>query len=171
MTLLLAIWHRMPDAPAQWGQAVSDPSRIPRRSVAGMLGASAGVRTTRSAAASWLLFDSARIAYTVAPRRTLRGRNWLPLADALLRTAVFDERPHRRPGVHLHARPDSWHGFQGTVFSHAMEITWHRPFFCPSYWLFARRLGRKRRDSLCTPVLSRSACLPMVWLLLVDGTA
>jgi hypothetical protein len=52
--------HRMPDAPAQWGQAVSDASRMPRRSVAGVLGASAGVLTTRSGAASWLLFDSGR---------------------------------------------------------------------------------------------------------------
>ena len=26
---------------------------------------------------------------------------WHPLPDALVRTAVFDERPHRRPGVHL----------------------------------------------------------------------
>ena len=77
VTLLLAIchrMHRMTDAPAQWGQAVSDASRMPRRSVAGVLGASAGVLTTRSGAAGWLLFDAARIACTVAPSRTFRGR-------------------------------------------------------------------------------------------------
>jgi hypothetical protein len=34
----------LPDAPAQWGQAVSDASRMPRRSVAGVLGATAGVQ-------------------------------------------------------------------------------------------------------------------------------
>ena len=42
VTLLLAIWHWMPDAPAQRGQAVADASRMPRRSVAGVVGASAG---------------------------------------------------------------------------------------------------------------------------------
>ena len=74
VTLLLAIWRITPDAPAKWGQAVSDASRMPKRLVAGVLGASAGVLTTRSGAASWLRFDSARIACTVAPRRTLRGQ-------------------------------------------------------------------------------------------------
>src|SRR6266481_4901689 len=34
----------MTDAPAQWGQAVCDASRMPRRSVAGVLGASAGMQ-------------------------------------------------------------------------------------------------------------------------------
>jgi hypothetical protein len=64
----------MTDAPAKWGQAVSDARRMPSLSVAGVLGASAGVLTIRSGAVRWLLFDSARIAYTVAPRRTFRGR-------------------------------------------------------------------------------------------------
>jgi len=41
VTLLLAIRHRMTDAPAKWRQAVSDASRKSRRSVAGVLGASA----------------------------------------------------------------------------------------------------------------------------------
>ena len=50
VTLLLAICHRMTDALAQWGQAVSDAGRMPRRPVAGVLGASAGVLTTRSGA-------------------------------------------------------------------------------------------------------------------------
>ncbi len=49
---------------------MSDASRMPRRSVAGVLGSSAGVLTTRSGAARWLLFDSARTAYTVAPNLT-----------------------------------------------------------------------------------------------------
>ena len=60
----------MTDAPAKWGQAVSDASRMPRRSVTGVPGASAGVLATRSGAAGWLLFDSARIANTVAPNLT-----------------------------------------------------------------------------------------------------
>ena len=76
VTLLLAICQRLTDAPAQWGLAVSEARRMPRRSVAGVLGASAGVLTTRSGAASWLPFESARIAYTVALRRNFRGRIW-----------------------------------------------------------------------------------------------
>src|ERR1700676_5201426 len=43
----VGIWRRSPDARLKWGQAVSDASRMPRRSVAGLLGASAGASYLR----------------------------------------------------------------------------------------------------------------------------
>src|ERR1700688_3405736 len=43
----VGIWRRSPDARVQWGQAVSDASRMPRRSVAGLLGASASASYLR----------------------------------------------------------------------------------------------------------------------------
>src|SRR5260221_12610979 len=109
------------------------------------------------------------------------------MSDALLRTAVFDERPHRRPGVYqapdtrpetiawrpdtedddtggrARARPSPWPGFQGTVFPHAMEITWHRPFFV-CHIGFLRAGWAERGVTLCAlQCFARSACLPMVW--------
>ena len=51
-TVIRQLWQRLPNAPAQWGQAVADASRMPRRSVAGVLGAPAGASYLRDKIAS-----------------------------------------------------------------------------------------------------------------------
>jgi len=91
----------MPDAPAQWGQAVSDGSRMPRRSVAAVLGASAGVPTTRSGAVSWLLLTQ-RASHTPLRRaEPYEAFIWHRCQMRFCGRQFLMRGPHRQPGVHL----------------------------------------------------------------------